>query len=102
MDNASKNAGEMIDKLQMQFNRQRQAVITNELVDIIVRTGFPLLLGISGKADSQYCDRLVLLLFKQLSKAFVTSFGKDSLKSFRGGKNGYVKTCHIAEHSCAM
>lgn len=36
MDNASKNAGEMIDKLQMQFNRQRQAVITNELVDIIV------------------------------------------------------------------
>jgi len=35
MDNASKNAGEMIDKLQMQFNRQRQAVITNELVDII-------------------------------------------------------------------
>jgi len=35
MDNASKNAGEMISKLQMQFNRQRQAVITNELVDII-------------------------------------------------------------------
>lgn len=64
MDNASKNAGEMIDKLQMKFNSkyicaemlrehymiayinrlalpflagQRQAVITNELVDIIVR-----------------------------------------------------------------
>ena len=37
MDNASKNANEMISKLQMQFNRQRQAVITNELVDIIVR-----------------------------------------------------------------
>jgi len=35
MDNASKNANEMISKLQMQFNRQRQAVITNELVDII-------------------------------------------------------------------
>lgn len=35
MDNASKNAGEMIDKLQMEFNRRRQAVITNELVDII-------------------------------------------------------------------
>jgi len=35
MDNASKNAEEMITKLQMQFNRMRQATITNELVDII-------------------------------------------------------------------
>jgi F-type H+-transporting ATPase subunit gamma len=35
MDNASKNANEMISKLQMQFNRGRQAAITNELVDII-------------------------------------------------------------------
>lgn len=36
MDNASKNAGELINKLTMQFNRMRQANITNELVDIIV------------------------------------------------------------------
>ncbi|KAK4054294.1 atp3 gamma subunit of the F1 sector of mitochondrial F1F0 ATP synthase [Microbotryomycetes sp. JL221] len=35
MDNASKNSDEMIDKLSMQFNRMRQAAITNELVDII-------------------------------------------------------------------
>jgi hypothetical protein len=35
MDNASKNAGEMIGRLQMQYNRGRQANITNELVDII-------------------------------------------------------------------
>ncbi|KAG5653184.1 hypothetical protein H0H81_001901 [Sphagnurus paluster] len=35
MDNASKNAGEMIGSLQMQYNRGRQAAITNELVDII-------------------------------------------------------------------
>jgi len=35
MDNASKNAGEMITKLQMQFNTKRQGAITNELVDII-------------------------------------------------------------------
>ncbi|KAF7986026.1 hypothetical protein HWV62_41374 [Athelia sp. TMB] len=35
MDNASKNAGEMIGRLQMQYNRGRQAAITNELVDII-------------------------------------------------------------------
>ncbi|KZT04925.1 ATP synthase F1 gamma [Laetiporus sulphureus 93-53] len=35
MDNASKNAGEMINRLQMQYNRGRQAAITNELVDII-------------------------------------------------------------------
>ena len=35
MDNASKNATDMISKLQMQYNRGRQASITNELVDII-------------------------------------------------------------------
>ncbi|EJU01478.1 ATP synthase gamma chain [Dacryopinax primogenitus] len=35
MDNASKNAGEMINSLTMQYNRGRQAAITNELVDII-------------------------------------------------------------------
>jgi len=35
MDNASKNATDMIGKLQMQYNRGRQATITNELVDII-------------------------------------------------------------------
>ncbi|KAI0267495.1 ATP synthase F1 gamma [Gloeopeniophorella convolvens] len=35
MDNAQKNASDMISSLQMQFNRGRQAAITNELVDII-------------------------------------------------------------------
>lgn len=35
MDGASKNAGEMIDKLTMAFNRTRQAVITRELIEII-------------------------------------------------------------------
>ncbi|THH09232.1 hypothetical protein EW146_g8739 [Bondarzewia mesenterica] len=35
MDNASKNASDMISSLQMQYNRGRQAAITNELVDII-------------------------------------------------------------------
>jgi len=35
MDSASKNAGEMIDKLTMTFNRTRQAVITRELIEII-------------------------------------------------------------------
>lgn len=35
MENASKNASEMIGRLQMQYNRGRQAVITNELIDII-------------------------------------------------------------------
>ncbi len=35
MDNASKNAKDMINSLQMQYNRGRQAAITNELVDII-------------------------------------------------------------------
>ena len=35
MDNATRNAGDMIDKLSIQYNRTRQAVITNELIEII-------------------------------------------------------------------
>jgi len=35
MDNATKNAGEMIQKLQIVYNRTRQAVITTELIEII-------------------------------------------------------------------
>lgn len=35
MDNATRNAGEMIDKLSISYNRQRQAQITNELIEII-------------------------------------------------------------------
>jgi len=35
MDNASKNAGDMISRYQILFNRTRQAVITGELVEII-------------------------------------------------------------------
>ncbi|SLN24594.1 ATP synthase gamma chain [Roseovarius litorisediminis] len=35
MDNATRNAGEMIEKLTIQYNRSRQAVITNELIEII-------------------------------------------------------------------
>merc|ERR1712001_146165 len=35
MDNSSKNAGEMIDKLTLLYNRSRQAVITGELIEII-------------------------------------------------------------------
>jgi F-type H+-transporting ATPase subunit gamma len=35
MDNATKNAGEMIDKLLLQYNRARQSKITTELIEII-------------------------------------------------------------------
>ncbi len=35
MDNATRNAGDMIDRLTIEFNRTRQAVITNELIEII-------------------------------------------------------------------
>jgi F-type H+-transporting ATPase subunit gamma len=35
MDNATRNAGDMIDQLTIQYNRSRQAVITNELIEII-------------------------------------------------------------------
>ncbi|MCF6328523.1 MAG: F0F1 ATP synthase subunit gamma [Henriciella sp.] len=35
MDNATRNAGEMIDSLSLQYNRARQAQITKELIEII-------------------------------------------------------------------
>ena len=35
MDNATRNAGEMIDKLTVEYNRSRQAAITKELIEII-------------------------------------------------------------------
>ncbi|MFC5586517.1 F0F1 ATP synthase subunit gamma [Nitratireductor kimnyeongensis] len=35
MDSATRNAGEMIDKLSITYNRQRQAQITKELIEII-------------------------------------------------------------------
>ena len=35
MDSATRNAGEMIDKLNLQYNRTRQAAITTELIEII-------------------------------------------------------------------
>lgn len=35
MDNATRNAGDMIDRLTLQYNRSRQAAITTELIEII-------------------------------------------------------------------
>jgi F-type H+-transporting ATPase subunit gamma len=35
MDNATRNAGDMIDRLTLSYNRQRQAQITKELIEII-------------------------------------------------------------------
>jgi len=35
MDNATRNAGDMIDRLTMKYNRSRQAMITKELIEII-------------------------------------------------------------------
>ncbi|MCA3390902.1 MAG: F0F1 ATP synthase subunit gamma, partial [Roseomonas sp.] len=35
MDNATRNAGEMINKLTLNYNRTRQANITRELIEII-------------------------------------------------------------------
>jgi F-type H+-transporting ATPase subunit gamma len=35
MDNATRNAGDMIKKLSLQYNRARQAFITKELIEII-------------------------------------------------------------------
>jgi hypothetical protein len=56
MDNASKNAKDMISTLQMQYNRGRQAAITNELVDIItglLLVAFRICSAYTGLAQAQ-------------------------------------------------
>ena len=35
MDSATKNAGELIDALTLQYNRSRQAEITTELIEVV-------------------------------------------------------------------
>ena len=35
MDNATRNAGDLIDQLTINYNRTRQAFITKELIEII-------------------------------------------------------------------
>ena len=35
MDNATRNAGDLIDRLTLQYTRTRQAFITKELIEII-------------------------------------------------------------------
>jgi F-type H+-transporting ATPase subunit gamma len=35
MDSATRNAGDMIQRLSIQYNRTRQAAITKELIEII-------------------------------------------------------------------
>jgi F-type H+-transporting ATPase subunit gamma len=35
MENATQNAGEMIDKLTLIYNKARQAAITKELIEIV-------------------------------------------------------------------
>lgn len=35
MDNATRNAGDMIDRLELRYNRQRQAAITTEMIEIV-------------------------------------------------------------------
>jgi hypothetical protein len=59
MDNASKNAGDMIGRLTMQYNRGRQANITNELVDIITgASGTSTLIGRIYKKCLMYSSQL--------------------------------------------
>ncbi len=39
MDNAGKNAGEMIDSLKLEYNRARQGAITQEITEIVAGSG---------------------------------------------------------------
>jgi F-type H+-transporting ATPase subunit gamma len=35
MDNATRNAGDMIERLELNYNRTRQAIITTEMIEIV-------------------------------------------------------------------
>ncbi len=73
MDNATRNAGEMINKLTLTYNRQRQAQITKELIEII--SGAEALLGIRDKervrimAESSYSDARSEISIEATSRA---------------------------------
>jgi len=67
MDNASKNAKDMIQRLQMQYNRGRQAAITNELVDII-----------TGMFFFVYSGVLMLMLCRRCKRAVDGSYDADN------------------------
>lgn len=60
MDNASKNAGEMIGRLQTQYNRGRQAAITNELIDIITGSSFSFLFHVLSHIHITFAQVQVL------------------------------------------
>ena len=60
MDSASKNAGDMIGTLQMQYNRGRQAAITNELVDIITGSSSSCRFALGIPDTCLRCQRLVI------------------------------------------
>ncbi len=56
MDNATRNAGEMIDKLTLSYNRQRQEKITTELIEII-----------AGRRSALKLEKRVLTWLRPLS-----------------------------------
>ena len=58
MENASKNAREIVDKLNLQYNKARQARITMELVEII--SGASALWGLEGLS---YLNKINLLSY---------------------------------------
>jgi F-type H+-transporting ATPase subunit gamma len=63
MDNATRNANQMIDRLTLFYNRSRQATITKELIEII-----------SGACTSGCCDVLIDCRISDLG-VFVCSCG---------------------------
>jgi hypothetical protein len=87
MDNASKNAKDMIASLQMKYNRGRQAAITSELVDIITGVYFFFL------ASSLGIRMLNFLL--QRCKCYVSILQMDSVPPAR---LDVIIACHYTIH----
>jgi F-type H+-transporting ATPase subunit gamma len=58
MDNATRNAGEMIRKQTLTYNRTRQAMITKELIEII--SGAEALYSMIPKSVKRFSDKIML------------------------------------------
>ena len=62
MDNATRNAGDLVDKLTINYNRSRQASITKELIEII--SGAELIMNKEG-IITQLIGAVVDVKFKE-------------------------------------
>lgn len=97
-DTLPQNANDMIGSLQLQYNRGRQAVITNELIEIITVSGSAIAIAVAGSAAG------MSLIFAGCL-GFVSGCRCRLIKSNKNGMQRMAFTCsstHVgySKHPC--